>query len=227
MVAAEAPTEESASARGRGLVRWAGLAGIAYVVLFIIGAILSYGGGQPDTSAAPDELISYYGDSGHRDTIILGWILVLLGLFFLLWFVAGLREAVGRLDGNGLLAVLTTIGGAVYAALALAAVSVNTAIKTMSDDTFQNTVYPELIHAADDTAYVLHSAGGIGAGAMMIAASLAALRARVLPAWAGWLGILLGIAALFSIFFLPQIGIAVWLVVAGVLLFRSRERHSV
>jgi hypothetical protein len=114
----------------------------------------------------------------------------------------------------------------VYAALALAAVSVNAAIKTMSDDTFQDTVYPELIHAADDTAYVLHSAGGIGAGAMMIAASLAVLRARALPAWAGWLGILLGIAAVFSIFFFPQIGVAVWLVVAGALLFLWRDRQA-
>jgi hypothetical protein len=226
-VAADAPTEGRASVRRRGLAQWAGLAGIAYVVLFIIGAIFSYGAGQPDTGSAPEELISYYSDSGNRDKVALGWILVLLGLFFFLWFVAGLRQAVGQLDGNGLLAVLTTIGGAVYAALALAAVSVNTAIKTMSDDTFQDTVYPELIHAADDTAYVLHSAGGIGAGAMMIAASLAALRARVLPAWAGWLGIVLGIAALFSIFFFPQIGIAVWLVAAGAILFLSPARQPV
>ena len=226
-MAADAPTEGRTSVRRRGLAQWAGLAGVAYVILFIIGAIFSYGAGQPDTGSAPEELISYYGDSGNRDKIAFGWILVLLGLFFFLWFVAGLRQAVGQLDGNGLLAVLTTIGGVVYAALALAAVSVNTAIKTMSDDTFQNTVYPELIHAADDTAYVLHSAGGIGAGAMMIAASLAALRARVLPAWAGWLGVLLGIAALFSIFFLPQIGIAVWLVSAGAVLFLSPARQPV
>jgi hypothetical protein len=74
---------------------------------------------------------------------------------------------------------------------------------------------------------VLHSAGGVGAAAMMVAASLAALRARVLPAWAGWIGILLGIAAIFSIFFFPQIGIAIWLVVAGALLFLSRERQTV
>lgn len=226
-MAAEAPTEGRASTGTPGPERWAGLAGIAYVVLFIMGAILSYGSGQPDTGSAPDELVTYYGDSGHREKIAFGWILVVLGLFLFLWFVAALRQTVGRLDGNGFLALLTTVGGAVYAALALAAVSVNMAIKTMSDDTFENTVYPELIHAADDTAYILHSAAGIGAGAMMIAASLAALRARVLPAWAGWLGILLGVAALFSIFFFPQIGIAIWLVVAGVLLFRSREREAV
>lgn len=225
-MATEAPTEGRSPGRGYGFAQWAGVAGILYVVLFILGAILAYGG-QPDTSGPQNEVLSYYSDAGHRDRVAFGWILVLLGVFFFLWFVAGLRQVVGQLDGNGLLTVLTTIGGAVYAALALAAVSVNTAIKTMSDDTFQNTVYPELIHAADDTAYVLHSAGGVGAGAMMIAASLAALRARVLPAWACWIGIILGVAALFSIFFFPQIGIAVWLVVAGALLFLSRERQAV
>jgi hypothetical protein len=58
-VAAEIPTEGRASVGRRGLGQWAGLAGIAYVVLFIIGAILSYGGGQPDTGSPPEELVSY------------------------------------------------------------------------------------------------------------------------------------------------------------------------
>jgi hypothetical protein len=85
----------------------------------------------------------------------------------------------------------------------------------------------QLIHAADDTAYVLHPAGGIGAGAMMIAASLAAFRGRVLPGWAGWLGVLLGNFCALSIFFLPQIGIAVWRVAAGALPVLSPSRQPV
>jgi hypothetical protein len=222
-VVAEASSPPEAPVRG--LERWAGLGGIAYVVLFVIGAILTYSAGQPDRSAAPDELVSYYGDTDNHGKINVGWLLVVLGLFFFLVFLAGLRQAVARLDGNGFLTALTTVGGAVYAALALAAISLNAAIKTMSDDTFQDTVYPELIYAADDAAYVFHSAGGIGAGAMMIAASLAALRARALPAWAGWVGVALGVLGLFSIFFFPQIGIAAWIVAAGVLLFLRPDRR--
>lgn len=224
-MASEAPAAGRVSRRP-GLIQWAGLAAIAYVALYVLGAILSFGG-QPDTSSAPEKVVSYYRDSGHRDRIAFGWVLVLVGVFFFLWFLAGLRQVVGRLDGYGLLALLTTIGGTVYAALALVAASVATAIKTMSDDTYQDRVYPELIHAADDAAYVLHSAGGVGAGAMMVAASLAALRARVVPAWAGWVGIVLGVAAIFSIAFFPQIGIALWLVVAGALLFRWREPRAI
>ena len=87
-------------------------------------------------------------------------------------------------------------------------------------------MYPELIHAASDAGYVIHSGGGVGIGAAMIAVSIAVLRARSLPAWVAWLGVVAGIASIFSIFFFPWIVIAVWLVVAGVLLFVSTGRRA-
>ena len=203
------------------LERWAGLGGVAYVVLFIVGVILAVGGGQPDNDSAPDVISAYYKDSGHRDRISIGWVLVVLAIFFFLWFLSSLRQTLRRLDGDGFLTALATIGGALYATLALAAISVDMAIRTMSDDTFQDTVYPDLIHAAGDLGYVLHSSGGIGAGSMMIAASLAARRARVVPSWAGWVGVVAGVLALGSIFFFPQFLIAVWVLVVGTLLFRA------
>ena len=203
------------------LERWAGLGGVAYVVLFIVGVILAVGGGQPDNDSAPDVISAYYKDSGHRDRIGVGWILVVLAIFFFLWFLSSLRQTLRRLDGDGFLATLATIGGTIYAALALAAISVDMAIRTMSDDTFQDTVDPGLIHAAGDLGYVLHSSGGVGAGSMMIAASLVARRARVVPSWAGWVGVVAGVLALGSIFFFPQFLIAVWVLVVGILLFRA------
>ncbi len=210
------------AARARiSLERWAGLGGVAYVVLFIAGVILAVGGGQPDSDAAPDVISAYYRDSGHRDRINVGWILVVLAIFFFLWFLSSLRQTLRRLEGDGFLTTLATIGGTIYATLALAAISVDVAIRTMSDDTFQDTVYPDLIHAAGDLGYVLHSSGAIGAGSMMIAASLVALRARVVPAWAGRVGVVAGVLALGSIFFFPQFLIAVWLLVVGILLFRA------
>jgi hypothetical protein len=205
----------------RGIEQWAGLGGVAYVVLFIVGIILAVGG-QPDTNSDPETIQRYYADAGHRDRVSFGWILIVLGLFFFLWFLSSLRQTLRRFDGDGFLTTLASIGGVVYAALALAAIAINHALKTMSDDTYRKTVYPELIHAADDTWYVLHATGGIGASAMMIAASLAALRARAVPTWLGWIGVVAGILAIASIAFLPQFLIALWLVVAGILLFVAR-----
>ena len=191
-----------------------------YVALFVIGLSLVLHG-HPAGDAAPAKVIAYYRGHAHRMRIDIGWLLLLIGVFFFTWFVAALRESVRRLVGDGLLATVTLIGGTAYAALTLVSASVGTAIFTMSDDTYQHQVYPELIHAANDALYVLHSAGGAAIGAMIVAASLAARAARAIPAWLGWLSVLAGIVAIFSIFFIPWLVVAVWIVVASVLVWRS------
>jgi hypothetical protein len=212
--------------RRSALERWAALGGIAYVVLFIVGVIVSFSG-EPDGDAPPAEVIRYYSDSGNRDQIGIGWILVMLSVFFFLWFLAALRQALARVDPDRLLTRLAWVGGTVYAALTAVAISLEMAIKTMSDDTFEDRVYPPLIHAANDAGYVIHAAGGVGVGAMMIAASAVTLRARTLPAWAGWLGIAAGVIALASIFFFPQILIALWVLTAALVLFLRPGRQAV
>ncbi|MGH2979341.1 MAG: hypothetical protein ACRDLQ_06865 [Solirubrobacterales bacterium] len=207
-------------ARPSGLARWAALGGIAYVVLFILGVILT-DSGAPDFDAPPQEVIRYWGDSGNRDQAAFGWALILLGVFFFMWFLGALRQFIRRIDADGLLTTMVTVGGAVYAALALAATSLQAGIVTMSDDTYRDQVFPALIHAARDASWVMHSAGGAGAAALIIAASLGARRARLVPGWAGAVGVVIGVLALASITFIPQILIAIWFVVASILLFRA------
>jgi hypothetical protein len=216
--------ESPAAGRRSPLARWAGLGGILYVAFVAVGLVLSYRG--PDTDAPPQRLMSYWSDDGHRDQNVLGWFLIIIGVFFFIWFLAALRRTVVRLAGDEVLTAVTTVGGAVYAALTVVAFSINTALKTMSDDTYRDQVFPELIHAADDASYVLHSAGGVGAAAMIIGASLAALQARAVPASLGWLSVVAGLTAIVSIFFIPWFIIAVWIVIASVLVTRSHWRAA-
>jgi hypothetical protein len=205
-----------------GLVRWAMLGGVAYVVLWVIGVILLFGN-SPDSGSAPAKIIAYYSDSGHRDRINVGWIVGGLALFFFLWFLSSLRQTIRRLEGDdGILTGLTSMGGVAYAALSLAAIAVDTGIRTMSDDTYHHTVYPGPIHAADDAGYILHATGGAGASAMIIAASIAGMRAGAVRTWVGWLGIVAGILALASILFFTQLAVAIWiLIVSGALFIRG------
>jgi hypothetical protein len=205
-----------------GIARWAALGGIVYVILFIVGTILLFSG-APGGDAPPAKVIAWYSDSGHRDRVAFGWVVAGLGVFFFLWFLSSLRRTVRRHEGDdGFLTALTTIGGAVYATLALAALAVNQGIRTMSDDTYRHQVFPGLIHAANDASYILHASGGAGASAMIIAASLAAMRAAAVRAWVGWLGIVAGILALGSIAFFPQAAIGIWiLVVSGGMFIRG------
>jgi hypothetical protein len=213
------------AARPRGVHRWAGLGGILYVVLFIAGSIVAFNN-APTGDDPPSKYVSFYGDGGHRDRISLGWALVVLGVFFFLWFLGALREVVRSTDADGFLTTLVTVGGAVYAALALAGISAWAAIATMSDDTFHHQVYPGIIHAGSDAGYVIHASGGVGAGTMIIAASLAASRAALIPRWAGIVGIAFGILGVASIFFFPQALIAIWILVAGWLLLRAARRPA-
>lgn len=198
--------------------RWAPLAGAVYVVLFVVGTIVLFSG-SPGGDSSPAKVIRWYSDSGHRDRVNIGWILIGLGIFFFLWFVAALRRAVHQVDREGILTTVVTIGGAIYAALAFGAAALNAGIRTMSDDTFQHRVFPELIHAADDVGYVMHATGGAALGAMIIAASLALMGAAVWPKWAGWVGVAVGILAIGSIFFFTQFLFLLWILIVSLVMF--------
>jgi hypothetical protein len=204
--------------RPRSVARWTALAGALYVVLFVVGTIVLFSG-SPAGDAPPAKVIRWYSDSGHRDRVNIGWILVGLGVFFLLWFIATLRRAVMSVDGEGILTAVVGLGGGVYAALAFASVALNSGIRTMSDDTYRHQVFPELIHAADDAGYVMHATGAAALGAMIIAASLAFMWATVWPKWAGWLGVVVGILAIAAIFFFTQFLFLLWILVVSVLMF--------
>jgi hypothetical protein len=214
-----------AATRPRRVARWTFLGGIVYVVLFVIGTIVLFDG-PPDTSSAPAKIIAYYSDSGHRDRVNMGWILIGLAVFFLLWFIGALRRAVSAVDGEGVLTGVVGIGGGVYAALAFASVALNQGLRTMSDDTYQHRVFPELIHAADDVGWVMHATGAVGLGAMIIAASLAFKWAGVWPNWAGWVGVAVGILTLASIAFFPQFLFLLWILVVSFVMFRRESRAT-
>ena len=111
-----------------------------------------------------------------------------------------------------------------YVALSLAALAVDTGIRTMSDDTYHHAVYPGLIHAADDASWVLHASGGAGLAAMILAASIAALRAATVPRWAGWLGIVVGVLSLGLIVFFPWFVAAIWVLVVSIGMFARASR---
>jgi hypothetical protein len=204
--------------RTRSIARWTALAGAVYVVLFVVGTIVLFSG-SPGGDATPLKVIRWYSDSGHRDRINLGWILIGLALFFFLWFVATVRRAVMSVDAEGILTAVVGIGGAVYAAVAFASVALNAGIRTMSDDTYRHQVFPELIHAADDAGYVMHASGAAALGAMIIAMSLAFMWGAVWPRWAGWLGVVVGILAIGAIFFFTQFIFLLWILVVSVLMF--------
>ena len=213
----------------RAFRAWGSLCGVLYVVLFVVGSILMFDGPSGDES--PAKYIAFYGDNGNRDKINIGWLLMGLGLFFFVWFVAALREKVRDVeyrDGgrDGIMGSLVTIGGTAYAAVAMAATGLSAGVRTMSDDTYNHEVFPGIIHAANDGVYIMHVTGTAALAAMIFAISLVTFASGVLPRWLGWFGVLAGVAALASIIFFTMFIWLLWIAVLSVVLFLQARKPA-
>jgi hypothetical protein len=208
----------TASMRGR-LERWAPLAGIVYVALAIVAIAFVLRG--PDTSGNPQKLIDYYSTSSHRRDGIIGALFFMAAIFFFLWFLAALRTRLSRFD-DGILSSVVLLGGGLYAALSSAAFILWGGTEQLKVNS-THPVHPELLQLAGDVSWFLNSTGFIGGAALVIAASVIALRAAVVPSWLGWLSVAAGIVLLVSFFGFPEIIWAVWVLTVSVGLFRGER----
>ena len=159
----------------RGLRLWSSLAGLAFVVLAIVGAILLFDG---PSDSSPAKMTSYYDSSSNRTHIHIGWVLAGLGLFALIWFVAALRERVraseqATPEEGTFLSTVVLVGGTVYIAVTMAAIAVADGMRAMSDDTYQHRVYSGVIHAAGDASYLLVVTAGAAMASLIFATSVA------------------------------------------------------
>jgi hypothetical protein len=96
------------------------IAGIAFVVLFVVGFLIS--GDTPDPNKRL-EWRRWYFDSGHRTSAVVGMYLMLLGVLAFVWFLAGLRHRRRSgvrprpwsplVFGAGLIFVILAMGGVI------------------------------------------------------------------------------------------------------------------
>jgi hypothetical protein len=197
---------------------WANLGGVVFAVLAVVGAVFLYDGPQ---ASSPAKMTAWYSSSGNRTHINIGWVLTGLALLFFIWFVAAVRERVAaaeQADGT-FLSTLVAIGGTVFVAAGVCQIGIASGIKTMSDDTYHHQVYSGLIHAAGDASYIILAGSGIAMASMIFAIAIAALSYGVLPRWAGWFGVVAGVAAIFSLFFFTMLVWLLFLAVTSLLLY--------
>ena len=192
-MAARSTTMTGASTPALGLLnqwwRVGGAAGIAFIVLFVVGAIVLQGD-SPMSTDSSSEIREYYVDNGQR--YLTGDFIAGLGFVFgFIPFVAALRALLARAEGAPAIwsraaligAVLGTVFGGVAAvfsgALALGAAS------TADDSTVQ-----ALVKLRDHG----FSAVTLTFALFVIASALVIVRTGVLWRWLGWAGLVDGVA---------------------------------
>ena len=197
-----------------------------FVVLTVVGSLLIFDG---PSDSSPAKMAAWYGSDSNRWHLNVGWILTGLALFSLIWFVAALRERVHESElaapeQGTLLSTILLVGGTVFIAVSMAAIALTDGVKTMSDDTYNHTVYSGVIHAANDAGYIMVVTGGAALAALIFATSVAVRRFEILPSWVGWFGFVAGVAAIFSVVFFTMLVWLLWIAVASVTLFlRTRQ----
>lgn len=172
--------------------RLVGAAGIAAALLFSVGNSL-WAFDAPDPGAPAAELLRFYDEKSAG--IVVGASLSFAAMALFVYFAAGLRALLARVDEDGVLAA-TAFGGALIGATAgLAAEAINLAAATRADD---GTLTASFARSAFEISQVLgFSAAGVGIAIFAIAIATIALRAGALiPRWLAVLTIVVGVALL-------------------------------
>jgi hypothetical protein len=194
--------------------RFAPLAGIVAVAMWVIGTIVAESTDISDSDTGLEVLAVFRNDTG---TILTGGIIFVFGVVFFIWFLGSLRARMLLAEGG--LGRLTSIayGSGMLAALCLLFQVAPLVQGALDED--------DLGPGAAQSLQVISEAffGGteITLIPMLIAVGLLTMRTRVFPMWLGWASfflalvlVIIPIGWLGVVFLFP-----IWTIVTSVLLF--------
>jgi hypothetical protein len=165
--------------------RWAPASGI----LFVASTLVAYGlcGNIPGTDASASEITSYIGS--HHGRMLTAAVLIGFGTLFFVWFLASLA-AILRKAGEPRLASVAYGAGLVAAGIflwfAVIFGALAFSIAAAGNDGVTKAIY--------DLQWPLGVLIAIPVASLALAASVAGMRAKVLPDWLAWVGTVAAIA---------------------------------
>lgn len=195
--------------------RWFLLSGIIFVILYLVPGILVGGqvGFMPDGQAISAFM------SSNAQTVYLAGYLGTLSAFFLLWFAGSLRGVLKSAAAAGDPLADIAFGGGVAAAVLMAAAHAGFGVLSERAASAAG-VGPDAAVATIDTWGSLSGVAlPIAFAALSGATGLALVRTKILPAWFGWVSVLLAVALLTPFSWAILTLILIWLVVISLWLF--------
>lgn len=204
--------------RGSLLARWAPLGGLAFlagIVTLVIAA--------DEAGDTPTEVIAYA--ESHSGAIDALGLFALLSLLLLGWFVAGLHVRL-LAAGARLEATFALAAGAAFTLLLFLTLMIWYVPLIELDDALEGSLQTskaETFLGLEDIGWFTLGGSGVAAGMMILAASVGARRAGLVPSWAGWVGVALGIISLATIAFVGLFAWLLWILVASLLMLRPRR----
>ena len=173
--------------------RWGPLSGLVFAVLFGVGSGI-WVFEQPARAADTNEILAFFNETSTE--ILVGGTMSLLSLLFLVWFGAVLWDRLDAvvLTGSGL-PLVAFAGTLLLAAVGLAAETINMTAALSSQDG-QLTGAAAQVYFDLTYAFGAHAAG-IATAMVALPIGISAIgTGGVVPRWAGWVAVALGLAML-------------------------------
>jgi hypothetical protein len=206
--------------------KWAGAAGIAFAVLFFVG----FGAGNtPKYDASNQAWVSWFHDSGHRASQIIGaFSTVAASLLLTVFFVVLLRRAVAA-GGSRTAALIAGVAGTVMTGVFAVSAVIRTAIS--GGVTFAPSHFPvpsaDVARTLDNLSVALVLVAGGLAGAVFVAALARTLRNTfVVPGWLVNAGYVVAVLLVGSFEFFPFMLLLLWVLVVGVAMLAGRPTRK-
>jgi hypothetical protein len=195
--------------------RWSPLGGLGFVLAVL--AIFAFA--DVDTGETPEEVIKAAADKDFE--LGLQAVVGLVSIPLLFWFVAGVYVRVRRLSSQTAPA-LVLVGGTGFALLFFLAIMIWSAPLLDFPGKADATAAANSYLTIDDIGWFALGGAGISFAVMAVAASIAALRARAVPTWLGWVSLALGVAAAATIAFFGIFAWLAWILGVSLLLLVRR-----
>jgi hypothetical protein len=163
------------------------VSGVLFVVLSVIGFAFFTKSGYPDSNDGARKIAAYFVD--HRDAALAQQFVLGLGSLAVLCFVGGVTWMMWSSEAARPLAIVAAISGGAGVAMFMVGSGLLTLLAFRPD-----VGDPGLMRAELDGGYILFNASGFMLAGFIGAASVAAWRMHVLPAWVGEFGMPVAVA---------------------------------
>ena len=211
--------------------RYAWMAGILSVVLFVVATFIA--GTPPNPGDSIAKVFNYV--HNNPDAIRWGGFVVSIGIFLFAFWLAALASAVRRsLQGPSGIVTLVILGGVIGLTLAL----VGTAVANVEVLRIHQ-LGPSGVYFFFGLGYLLAAVGNFGTAILVGAIALAGLRVKMVPSWlvaiSGVLAVGFVVAGLGVATFRSEIATvalvvflvwALWIVAISVLMLRKPQAHA-
>jgi hypothetical protein len=222
-----APSKEAMAAVGPRRFGIGGpIAGLAFVVLMVVGSMLI--GDVPLPDAPAQEITEYLADSGRHTTNLIGAYFWVLGALSFLLFLVRLRNELRRAEGGqGTLSNLAFGAGVAFSAVWLGSAAAYAALPysiALRGAQVTDIDLVRVLPAMGRLALLL--GGGFSGALVLLAAAVVIFRTAVFPRWLAWLGIIASIALLFDVVYINITPFWAWVGVASVVMLVRRKSIS-